>query len=275
MDPYSKLVKKPLTFKRITGLDLHEFHTIIAKLRPIFQRKYLKKKKIAGRPYAVESIESQLVCLLIYYRVYTTHFFLGLIFNVDPTTICRTIRRIEPLLAKVMRIKKERKMPERELETLIIDCTEQPIRRPQKRQKKFYSGKKRRHTIKTEIVTNQRGKIKQISKPYPGSVHDIKIRKKQKPLPPHAQILVDSGYQGLQNEHEHVRLPIKKTKKNPLTRKSRHSNRQLSRERIIIENKFAQMKIFQILAQTYRNSLASYGVKTAIIAGIVNMKNGF
>ena len=45
MDPYSKLVKKPLTFKRITGLDLHEFHTIIAKLRPIFQRKYLKKKK--------------------------------------------------------------------------------------------------------------------------------------------------------------------------------------------------------------------------------------
>ena len=39
MTLYAKLRKKPLTFKRITGLSLQEFDQIIKKLRPAFQKK--------------------------------------------------------------------------------------------------------------------------------------------------------------------------------------------------------------------------------------------
>lgn len=275
MTLFSKLRKKPFTFKRITGLSLQEFDQIMKKLRPAFQKKHIKSKKLAGRPYGINPVEGQLICLLIYYRTYSTQFFIGLLFKVDAATICRTIRRIEPILAKITRIKKERKISQKELETLIIDCTEQPIRRPTKRQKKWYSGKKKRHTIKTEVLITDNGKICEISKPHPGKMHDIEVRRRGKPLPVAREILADSGYQGLQKQHKNIRIPLKKSKTKPLGKQARKHNKELSKRRILVENKIGQMKVFQILAQTYRNKLASYSLKTGIIAGLVNMKNGF
>ena len=40
----------------------------------------------------------------------------------------------------------------------FIDCTEQQIPRPadNKRKKAYYSGKKKRHTVKTQIMVNNR-----------------------------------------------------------------------------------------------------------------------
>ncbi len=58
-----------------------------------------------------------------------------------------------------------------EYEVVLIDATETPIERPKKRfknkkriknrnnkQKRFYSGKKRRHTLKTHVVVNKKDK---------------------------------------------------------------------------------------------------------------------
>lgn len=275
MDIYSKISKKPLIFKRITGISIQQFTYIKEKLKPLFHKKYVKKKKVSGRPYGISSIENQLLCLLIYYRTYTTQLFIGFQFNVDDATVSRTIRRLEPLVAKIVQIKKERKISQEDLETLIIDCTEQPIRRPKRGQKRYYSGKKKRHTMKTEIVMNKKGRICKISKPRPGNVHDIKIRRKEGPLPPCKEILADSGYQGLQNEYPQIRLPIKKTRGEPLDKKSKRKNKKLSKERVIVENKIGEMKIFQIFAQVYRNIRRSYGLKARIVAGLVNLKNGF
>ena len=44
-------------------------------------------------------------------------------------------------------------------ETLIIDVTEQPIERPVKGQKQYYSGKKKQHTIKVQILASSIRKI--------------------------------------------------------------------------------------------------------------------
>src|SRR5215208_8119727 len=43
----------------------------------------------------------------------------------------------------------------------FIDCTEQQIPRPEnsRRRKMHYSGKKKRHTVKTQIMVNNRGLI--------------------------------------------------------------------------------------------------------------------
>ena len=43
----------------------------------------------------------------------------------------------------------------------FIDCTEQQIPRPidNKRRDAYYSGKKKRHTVKTQIMVNNRGFI--------------------------------------------------------------------------------------------------------------------
>ena len=49
-------------------------------------------------------------------------------------------------------------------------------------------------------------------------------------------------------------------------------SRDLSRKRIKAENVIREVKIFKILSETYRNRRRDHGIKTNIIAGIVNMK---
>lgn len=200
---------------------------------------------------------------------------LSAIFDVQESTVCRVIRRIAPIISDVLAIQRSRKIDPKEMETIILDATEQEIQRPKKKQKRYYSGKKKRHTIKTEWVINEAGRIVEISKPAPGSMHDLQIRKRGKKLPHKSRILADSGYQGYQNDHNNLTIPIKKSKKNPLSKEDKKFNHQLSKKRIRIENKIRELKIFKILSGVYRNRLKCYGLVTNIIAGLVNLKNGF
>lgn len=275
MNLYNKLSKKPHTFQKITGVSVSEFNTMLEKLRPLWNKRVEKPKKVSGRPYGLGRLENHLLCLLLYYRTYTSLFFLSWWFKVDVSTISRSIKRLEPILAKIVAIKKERTLKQEELEKILIDCTEQPIERPQRKQKKYYSGKKKRHTIKTEIQVNSQGRIINLSPPSPGSVHDFEVRKRHAPLPANAQILADSGYQGLQKVHHNTSIPYKKTKKKPLSKSEKAYNKTLSQARVKVENKIRELKIFRILKDTYRNKRRDYGIKMNIIAGIVNLKYGF
>ena len=273
MNLYKKLSAHPYIFKQITGLSLQEFASILKKLRRLWQRNHVKKKKIEGRPYGVGSLENHLLCLLIYYRTYTTQLFIGFYFGVDDATVCRTIKRLEPLLSKLIKIKREPVLKEKELKTLLVDATEQPITGASR---EYYSGKKKRQTIKTEMVMErQSGKIIQVSKPFPGRVHDITIRRECDPLPSARSIYGDGGYQGMQKEIANFKLPKRKPRGKPHSEEALKHNRSHRAIRNPIERKFREMKIFKILSHIYRNPKASYAIKMAIIAGIVNFKNGF
>jgi hypothetical protein len=174
-----------------------------------------------------------------------------------------------------MAISKRKRLSKQEVECLIINATEQPIERPQKRQKPFYSGKKKRHTIKTEVHINPKGRIVHISKSKPGSVHDFELHKTEPPIPKNTRVFVDSGYQGLDKLHSEIELPFKASKKKPLDREEKEYNTALSRIRVKIENIIGDLKTFRILSDRYRNKRKRYNVKFNIIAGIVNLKNGF
>ena len=60
------------------------------------------------------------------------------------------------------------------LDVLLVDSFETPIARPSLpvMQKKFYSGKKKRHTIKTQIVTDKHGEAIAIETGHPGPKSD-------------------------------------------------------------------------------------------------------
>ena len=110
MNLYLKIRKKTFIFKRLTGLEHKEFQQIIKKLAPLWKKKYEAKKKVSGRPYGLESLENHLLCFLRYYRCYTTQLFIGFLFNLDGATISRSIRRLEPILVKIVAIKKQPKI---------------------------------------------------------------------------------------------------------------------------------------------------------------------
>jgi len=87
--------------------------------------------------------------------------------------------------------------------------------------------------------------------------------------------LVDSGYQGLQKKHPKTKLPIKKTKKRPLSKEDKKYNRKLSSIRVLVENTICKIKTFRIVQQQFRNRRCRYGLIMQIIVAIVNLKMGF
>ena len=271
---YLKVKKKPRTFLRLFVISVSEFDIILSKVLPEWQKRVLARYKGPGRPYD-HSLEDMVLMLLLYYRSYVTQEFVGFLFALDKSRVCRIIQKLEPILAKVMAISKRKRLSQEEIETLIVDATEQPIERPKKGQKPYYSGKKKRHTLKTEIRITRKGRIVHVSKTKPGSIHDFNLHKQEPPLPLGSRAFVDSGYQGLDKLHKETELPYKATKKKPLDREEKEYNRALSRIRVKIENVLANIKIFRILKDCYRNKRKRYNVKFNIIAGIVNLKNGF
>lgn len=83
-------------------------------------------------------------------------------------------------------------------------------------------------------------------------------------------MLTDTGYQGLQRIHANSKLPKKKTKKIPLTKEDKKSNRKLSSLRALNENVIGMLKRFKIIADKYRNRRKRFGLRFNLIAGIYN-----
>lgn len=272
---YTKISKSPTIFNRLFGISVSQFEEIYQKLEPRWEKSILKAYKRPGRHYKLE-LRDMLLLLLLYYRSYITQAFIGYLFGIDDSRVCRIIQKLEPLLKKEFSIKPLKCLSKEEVETLIFDATEHPIERPTVDQEKYYSGKKKRHTLKSEIGVTGEGKIVSISPSHPGSKHDFNIRKSAKePIPKESRVYVDSGYLGIDKLHEDVEFPYKRRKNNPLTDEEKEYNHALSRVRVVVENIIGDFKTFKIASDKYRNKLKRHEVKMEIIAGIVNMKNGF
>lgn len=271
---YTKLKNNPVLFNRLFGLSVSEFDRILQRVEALWIQRVVRRYKRPGRDYKLE-LTDRLLVLLLYYRTYTTQIFVGYLFGIDDSRVCRNIQTLEPILAQVMAITKTRHLRQEEVEELIIDATEQPIERPQKGQKAFYSGKKKRHTNKTEIRTTPSGRIVHVSKTRPGAVHDFALYKEEAPPLKSVTVFADSGYQGLDKLHARTEIPFKASKNKPLDQEDKAYNQALSRIRVKVENILARVKTFNILSHTYRNKNKRYNLKFNIIAGIVNLKNGF
>jgi len=125
--------------------------------------------------------------LLVYYRLYITYTLAGFLFDLgNQSNICRDIQKIESLIRKCVPIpqklynKTKRLRTAEEVEKYFpgflafIDSTEQQIPRPidNRGRKVFYSGKKKRHTVKTQLMVNNRGFIIHKSNYKKGRRHD-------------------------------------------------------------------------------------------------------
>jgi len=261
-------------FRSLTGVTPEVFDEMARRVRPAWD-KAQGRKVLAGRPYEVGGLEDHLVIMLILYRCHITQTFLGLLYGVDKATISRALGRIEKLASRVLGVKRRIVVSAEEAEALIVDCTEQAVHRPRRKQRCWYSGKKKRHTIKTEIVVTGKGRIVGVSKPMPGRVHDLEIRRRGPPLPKNARLYGDSAYQGIHKDHPDSEIPYKKSKNKPLTKDEKTYNHALSRFRVRVEHVIARLKSFRMLGDRYRYPRKRYARKFSIIAGIVNLNCGF
>jgi hypothetical protein len=144
----------------------------------------------------------------------------------------------------------------------------------QKKQKDYYSGKKKYHTIKTQILLNQKTKEILCIAQGKGHIHDFRLFKESIGQAIHRKIglLADSGYQGIQKLHAKSRVPKKSSKKCPLTKAEKKENRLLSIERIRIENINAKIKVFKVFSQKYRNRRKRHLLRMSLVCGIYNFE---
>jgi len=86
------------------------------------------------------------------------------------------------------------------------------------------------------------------------------------------RVCSDIGYQGIQKLHANTRLPKKKPPGGQLTPEDKAYNRQLARERVVIEQTNRCLKIFRILAERYRNRRRRFGLRCKGIAALYNFE---
>jgi hypothetical protein len=90
-------------------------------------------------------LEDRLLLTLYYLRHYPTLINLAAIFGISESYCHKVYARTARLLAKVEKLPNRKVLLEDPTATVAIDVSEQPIERPVKNQKAYYSGKKTPH----------------------------------------------------------------------------------------------------------------------------------
>ena len=296
MMTYSKISKKPDMFRSFTGLKVTEFDKLFSfaeREYPKYETERLGKRKRInaigqGRNFNLELID-RLVMLLVYYKLYASLMLVGFLFNLDQSNIYRDIKHLEPLVQRCIPLPKKVYKRAKKIGTIeellkyypeakaFIDATEQEIQRPKnkRRRKSYYSGKKKRHTVKTQLMVNKKGLILHKTNHDKGRRHDYDVFKDKHPKIHHAvEATMDSGYQGVKDDFPEMKtkIPRKKQRGKPRTKQDKRFNKKLSRERIVVEHTIGKTKKFRVLGETFRNRIKRYDSVSSIVYGLVNFR---
>jgi DDE superfamily endonuclease/Helix-turn-helix of DDE superfamily endonuclease len=305
---YARLSRTPSIFRSFAGLEVHEFDSLRSKIEaayPSFEEKRLskegkrKREMGAGHPFKL-SLQDRFLMLLVYYRLYVTSTLVGYLFDLGQTNVLKDIRLLEPAVRECLPLPKKMQKLTRRLRTIeeveeffpgfkaYIDATEQEIPRPKKdtrKRKTHYSGKKKRHTVKTQLTVNSKGLIiHKTDRHARGRRHDLDVYRERHPdLPKQVQSVFDLGYKGVMKDFPELNCvhPFKRRgrgrghrgeKAEDLTPEQKAFNRELSKQRVVVEHTISRVKKFRMMGEEFRNRLKRYDVMTDIVSGLVNLR---
>jgi hypothetical protein len=166
------LGKYPSVFRSMTGLTVEAFDRLLPELLQAFHADRRRRLDRPGRRRAVGGgddfdlpVADQFLLTVVWLRHYPTQECLGYLFGASDSTALRAVRRCLPVLEAQgkdsMRLPDPGKGKRRDLPALlkgtpelavIVATFEQRTQRPKRRQRAYYSGKKKAHTLKTQIV---------------------------------------------------------------------------------------------------------------------------
>lgn len=254
------------------------------QVRPKEQR---QRKLGAGRKGMLRTPLDKLVFVLMYLKIYPTYDVLGFLTNRVRSKCHRSVHQLLPVLE--LALGRRLVLPERkitsveefyrlfpEAKDLFIDGTERRVEKPKnlQRRKKLYSGKKKATTRKTNVVSDERKRILVVTPTKSGRRHDKRLLDKTQlveHIPSEVTIWTDTGFQGIQHQHPNTVMPVKATKKKPLTEEQRQSNRTVAGLRVVSEHAIGGMKRLKAASDVYRNRLPNLDdTFTLLAAGLWN-----
>jgi DDE superfamily endonuclease/Helix-turn-helix of DDE superfamily endonuclease len=291
-----RLTRFPAVFRALTGLTVTLFETMLPDLGAAFQadrRRRLdrprRQRAFGGGDDFDLAIADQFLLTIVWLRHYPTQEVLGYLFGVSDSTALRAIARCLPLLEAAgqdsMRLPdpgrgRRKNLPALLKETpglaVVIDTFEQPVQRPRRRQKRYYSGKKKRHTLKSQVaVDEETGQLVDVAASVPGPTADIEALKRSKllkRLPQGVGALGDLAYLGMAELHREGlgATPRRKPRGQERPPADRRYNRAFARRRIVVEHGICRLRRYQALTQVDRHHRKQHTARVRAVAGLVN-----
>ena len=287
----------PAVFRAMTGLTVAAFDQLLPELRAAFAAARRRRLDRPGRRRAVGGgddfdlgVDDQVLLAVVWLRHYPTQECLGYLFGVSDSTAKRAVDRCLPLLEQsgrdTMRLPDPGKGQRRDLPALlretpalavIVDTFEQRTQRPRRRQRAYYSGKKKAHTLKSQVaVDEETGRIADVAASRPGRWADLKVFRRSglvgKLIRAGVGALGDLGYVGIDGVSPRLRgaTPRRKPRGKERPAEDRRYNRAFARRRIKVEHGIGRLRRYQALTQVDRHRRRYHAARVRAVAGLVN-----
>jgi hypothetical protein len=275
---YEQWLRKPIRFLSMTGSTIEKFDTLLPHFTEI-HNEYLSHYELSGKPRSgirrfciyknspLPTHEDRLAFILSYIKLNSiqeahadlfqmeqqkcNEFIHGLKVILDKTLLflgvmpASTNEQLQAVLNKIV-------VPQDK--HLIHDGTEREIPRPQndEDQKDFYSGKKKKHTVKNAVIVNLTCIILFLSPTVNAKMHDKKMADTLYSIQEGFELWQDTGYQGYKPYGVTIHQPIKKPKGKELTEQQKEYNRYISQVRVRVEHAIGSIKRYRIVKDECR-----------------------
>ncbi len=290
------LGQHPSVFRSMTGLTVEAFDRMLPELLQAFdadRRRRLgrpdRRRAIGGGDTFDLPVADQLLLTVVWLRHYPTQECLGYLFGVSDSSALRAVRRCLPVLERAgkdsMRLPDPGRGRRRDLPALlrqtpelavIVDTFEQRTRRPKRRQRAWYSGKKKAHTLKSQVAIDEDGRVVDVGASRPGPWADLEVFRRSGLAGRLARAgvgaLGDLAYLGIDGLVRGLRgaTPRRKPRGRERPAEDRRYNRAFARRRIKVEHAIARLRRYQALSAVNRHGRKGHESRVRAVAGLVN-----
>lgn len=296
MTNINRLFKDNRLMRAVTGLSIIGFQEICETFeKALFEQKEQEYREglVAGTRQRqpgggakgeLKTIELKVLFILLYFKCYPTMDLQGFWFNLNRSNVKRNVDKLTSVLEASLG--KKLSLPKRRISTmdefyelfpdakdLFIDGTERPIQRPQdsKKQKDNYSGKKKAHTRKNLVLSDEKNRIGYLSTTKTGKTHDYTMFKDEfapQKIPKDIAFWLDKGFTGIKKDYPLacVVIPKRKPKGKELTDYDKEQNKIISGIRILSEHAIGGVKRLRIVSDKFRNKSEIFNDKAFYLA---------
>lgn len=297
---YNTLHRNPTIFRAVTGLMPAEFDEYIEPLvlnLAAQERERLehdnRRRAVGGGRNQDLHWPDQFLLTLVWLRLYPTYEVLVYFFGVSDSSAHRTVHRCLPWLETAGRREIQHSQAHAARKrgynllaifeqvpglAVIVDAFEQAVERPSSRQEadKFYSGKKKHHTLKSQIgVDAYTGEVLDVAESESGRSQDKGTFNRSgtpERLPPDTAFMGDLGYPGLDKELPLAAIPRKKPRNKPRPEEDIAFNTLFAQARIVVEHTIAMLRCYQALTVRDRHHRQYHTERVVAVAGLVNYR---
>ena len=275
-----------MRWEQVQRLGVGKFRRLVGVSPPVFAQ--MREVALAQEPPSTHpvkgakrgpkpklALEERLLMLLMSYREYRTFAHFGASFGVSETPCWRIVTLLEVRSLADDRfhlVGKQALRSHTHWQGVVIDVGECAVERPKKSSAPTTRAKKKRHTLKAQVLLERGSRRILALRVGKGWRHDFHLCKQSRVrVHPGVPINVETGYQGLQKVHANTYKPAKATKKHPLSREQKLANRQINSRRVVIEHAIRRLKVFRLLGERYRHRRRRFGLRLNLIATLTNL----